>query len=76
MAIRIKPAGLIVCGLLLLWLGWLNLDRRVSDAEDTASSASYAASDASYKADEAKREAEEAKSIAEEAGQRSRYFSY
>jgi hypothetical protein len=72
----VRPGGLIVCGLMAVWLGWLELERRVGEAESDASDASYAASDASSKADEANRLADEAKSLAEEAELRSRYSGY
>ena len=46
MASRVRPAGLIVCGLITLWLGYLDLDRRITEADDTAANAGYAADDA------------------------------
>jgi hypothetical protein len=73
---RNRPAGLIVCSLIALWLGWLELERRVGEADSAALDASYAASDANSKADEANRLAQEAKSLAEEADARSRYSGY
>jgi hypothetical protein len=51
MASRMRPAGLAVCGMIALWLGWLDLDRRLTEAENNASDASYAASDALQRLD-------------------------
>ena len=49
-----------MCVLFALWLGWLNLDARISNAENDATNAGYVADDARSKAEEAKSIAENA----------------